>query len=179
MRSTVELICVLALFLHCEVVNSFSHFVRCSIIYSSFNLIVDFMYRWGSNYLGTKKLFTLAILVTLALQILCLLTLKLLGMLTTIHVLYMYLYWVEKLTWTFLLEDTVYSWDTNNTLYLQMLVLERCNGMHSTKNLLVVLMAPTVRILYVFGIWHMLETVFTNVKLCLLPTYRHTFLNCF
>ena len=51
-------------------------------------LLEYFVNRWGNSYLGQKKLFTLAILVILALQILCLLTLNPLGMLAISHELY-------------------------------------------------------------------------------------------
>lgn len=44
-------------------------------------------------------------------------------------------------------EGTEYSWATNNTLFLQMWVQERCNGMHFTMNRLVEWMVPVVNIL--------------------------------
>lgn len=43
-------------------------------------------------------------------------------------------------------EGTEYFWGTNNTSFLQMWVEAKCNGMHFTRNHLVVLMAPTVLI---------------------------------
>ena len=41
-------------------------------------------------------------------------------------------------------EGIVYFWVTNNTSCLQMWVLERCSGMHFTRNNLVAWMAPVV-----------------------------------
>jgi len=45
---------------------------------------------------------------------------------------------------SFSLKATGFSWDTNSTLFLRMLVVEKCNGMHFTRNQLVGLMLQMV-----------------------------------